>query len=175
MHVYERRRLAVVAVLTLIAVPAVFALDRSGGSSAEDVPGAVIPATAEQALDDLAVDVVVDTIAPEIPVFLDNEVVVPAPAVIDIARPAGPSSTEATASASYKRYVDAPVPRPCTTRLAPSGATITVTNLNNGMSTTCTNTLGVSVPAGADMTLDTSLFIGIAELVDAPVPVRLSW
>lgn len=175
MHVYERRRLAVVAVLTLVAVPAVFALDRGGDSSAEDIPGAVVPDEAEQSLNDLAVDVVVDSIAPEIPVFLDNEVQVPAPAVIDIARPPGPGATEATADVTFKRYVEPPWPRPCSTRLAPSGATITVTNLDNGMSTTCKNTLGVSIPAGSDMALDTDLFIGIADLVDAPVPVRITW
>lgn len=172
MHVYERRRLAVVAVLTLIAVPAVYAFD--GGDEA-DVPGSGIPATAEQPLADLAVDVVVDSIAPEVPVFLDNEIVVPAPAVIDIAVPPPASATEARGLATFRRYVDTTIARPCTTRLAPSGATITVTNLDNGMSTTCTNTLGVSVAAGSDMAIDMTLFTGIAELVDAPVPVRLSW
>ena len=53
--------------------------------------------------------------------------------------------------------------------------TITVTNTDNGLSTTCTNTLDVAKPADADIVIDTNVYVAIADLVDAPVPVRLSW
>ena len=85
------------------------------------------------------------------------------------------ASAKRVGKATYRRYVDTTIFRPCTTYLAPSGATITVTNVDNGLSTTCTNTLGVSMPAEADIVMDTDVFVAIADLVDAPVPVRLSW
>jgi hypothetical protein len=65
--------------------------------------------------------------------------------------------------------------RPCTAPKAPSGALITVTNVDNGLSATCTNTLGVSVAAEVDIVIDTLVFTTIADLTDAPIFVRLSW
>lgn len=172
MHPHQRRRLVVATVFTVVAMPALWVLDRGepGASSSPSVAAAGFPDPLPMA------DVpTVDTIAPEVPVFVDNTVQVVAPAVIDIARPASPTASAATGKASYKRYVDVALSNPCTTRLAPSGATVIVTNLDNGLATSCTNTLGVPVPSGAEIVIDTDLFLTIADLVDAPVPVRLSW
>ena len=55
------------------------------------------------------------------------------------------------------------------------GATITVVNIDNGLSTTCTNTLGFPVSPEITISLDTDVYITIADLVDAPIPVRISW
>jgi hypothetical protein len=63
----------------------------------------------------------------------------------------------------------------CTTLLAPDGALLTVTNLDNGQTTTCTNTLGMALPAGSDIVLNTAIYVTIGDLADAPVPVRVSW
>jgi hypothetical protein len=50
-----------------------------------------------------------------------------------------------------------------------------VTNLDNGQTTTCMNTLGMSLPAGSDLVMNTAVYILIADLAEAPVPVRVSW
>ena len=116
-----------------------------------------------------------DSLAPEAPIFLDNTVVVPVPAVIDIAVPDSASPTDTGARLTFKSYDGILIPTPCSTVLAPSGAHIKVVNIDNGQSVSCINTLGVSIPLGADMAIDINLYVRIADLVDAPVPVRISW
>jgi hypothetical protein len=171
MEVHERRRLVVATAFTLVALPSIWLFDRddpnSRGSSGLAAAGVMTPAPAAAAT--------TATTEPEVPIFLDNTIVVVAPAVIDVALPDPPGEREALGKATYRRYVDTSITRPCTTHLAPSGATITVTNIDNGLSTTCTNTLGMSKPADADLVIDTNVYVAIADLVDAPVPVRLSW
>jgi hypothetical protein len=110
-----------------------------------------------------------------VPVFLEDATPVVAPAVIDIAIPAGPGSREARGAATFRRFGGPPSESPCSTPLAPPGVVVTVTNVDNGLSTTCTNTRSVTVPPGADITLDTVVYVTIAELVEAPVPVRITW
>ncbi|MFN6119732.1 MAG: hypothetical protein ACK5CE_08890, partial [Actinomycetes bacterium] len=111
---------------------------------------------------------------PEVPVFLDNTVVVVAPAVIDVALPDAPGDDEKEGTASFKRF-DQTTDRMCAAPGLPSNTLITVTNIDNGLSITCRTTNGVSVPYGVAVTIDTDLFVKIADLVDAPVPVRISW
>ncbi len=96
------------------------------------------------------------------------------PAVVDTVTPRGPTATEATGHASFRRYTD-PSKRPCTTALAPWGATLTVTNTNNGQTTTCVNSISTPLPAGVDIVIHTDVFALISDLADAPVPVRISW
>jgi hypothetical protein len=171
MEVHERRRLVVATAFTLIALPSIWLLDRddpgSRGSSSVAAAGLETP--------DPAASASTPTTEPERPIFLDNTAVVVAPAVIDVALPDAPGDREALGKATYRRYLDSTIPSPCTTYLAPSGATVTVTNIDNGLSTTCTNTLGVSKPADADIVMHTDVYVAIADLVDAPIPVRLSW
>lgn len=59
--------------------------------------------------------------------------------------------------------------------LAPDGALLTVTNVDNGQSTTCTNTQGITIPPGVGMVLGTDVFAKIGDLADAPLPVRVRW
>jgi hypothetical protein len=171
MGVHERRRLIVATAFTLVALPSIWLFDRDDPAS----PGASTVAAAGVATPGAAASGTTPTTQPELPIFLDNTIVVVAPAVIDVALPDAPGDREAVGKATHRRYIDSPIFRPCTTYLAPSGATITVTNIDNGLSTTCTNTLGVSKPADADIVLDTGVYVAIADLVDAPVPVRLDW
>ena len=164
MRAHERRRLVVAATLTAVALPALWLFD---GSEADD---SAAPATAADA------DAVAsDPGASAVPVYLDDTTPVVAPAVIDIAVPERPGAREANGRATFKQYLDAPVERPCTTSLAPTGVELTITNIDNGHSTTCTNTRSVTVPPGADIAIDTEVYIVIGELVEAPVPVRINW
>jgi hypothetical protein len=59
--------------------------------------------------------------------------------------------------------------------LAPWGKTLTVTNTDNGQTTTCLNSISTPLPAGVDIVLHTDVFALISDLADAPVPVQISW
>ena len=55
------------------------------------------------------------------------------------------------------------------------GTEITVRNLNNGRKTTCTN-INIGPTSGTfDIVLHTGIFEKIADIVDAPLPVELTW
>jgi hypothetical protein len=95
------------------------------------------------------------------------------PAVVNVAVPPTAGANELIATASFRRYSAGS--RQCTTLLAPDGATLTVVNIDNGQTTTCLNTLGMAMPAGADIVLHTDVFGEIGDLADAPIPVRVSW
>lgn len=170
MEVHERRRIVLATVVTIVALPAVWLLDRDdpAPSPAVAAAGVPTPAAATESESD-------DTFVPEVPAFLDNTVVVPQPAVIDIAVPDSVNPNETEAMLTYKNYENIQVATPCSTVAAPSGARITVTNVDNGQSITCVNTLGMSIPIGSDMAIDINLYVKIADLVDAPIPVRISW
>jgi len=172
MDVHERRRVVLATAFTLVALPAIWLFDRddptaSPGLAAAGVPTpgvSIMAADDEPDLDD----------EPEMPIFLDNTVVVVAPAVIDVALPEAPGDDELEGTASYKRF-DPLNDRKCAAPGVPSNTLITVTNINNGLSITCRTTNGVSVPYGITVAIDTDLFIEIADLASSPIPVRLSW
>jgi hypothetical protein len=161
----ERRRLVLAATVTALAVPALWLFDDG------DEPGEAAPTTATAVEGGLPSDAG----DPGVPVFLEDTTPLVAPAVIDIAIPAAPGSREARGAATFKRFDSTGAQSRCSTPLAPPGVLITVTNVDNGLSTTCTNTASVSVPPGADITLDTAVYVTIAELAEAPVPVRITW
>jgi hypothetical protein len=157
--------MALAAAFTLLAVPAVLIAEHRGSS----------PSSAASATSAAPSDVDDSDPSRQKPVFLDNTVVLPAPAVIDIAVPPTTTHRQASGTLTFKNYQNFPLLNPCSTILAPSGAHLTVTNIDNGKQVSCTNTLGVSIPVGADMAIDINLYIQIADLADAPVPVRLEW
>jgi hypothetical protein len=168
MDVHERRRVVLATAFTLVALPAIWLFDRDDPAASSSVAAVGIP-TPEVA--EAPAQVTVET---EVPVFLDNTVVVVAPAVIDVALPDAPGPNEIEGTASYKRF-DATLEKKCSAPRAPSGVLLTITNIDNGLSITCRNTMGVSIPYGITVGIDTDLFIEIADLADSPVPIRLSW
>jgi hypothetical protein len=165
MRAQERRRLVFAATVTAVAIPAMWMIE--GGGDGDDAAAATT--TTVNAL------VPIDTADPGVPLYLDAAAPVVAPAVIDIAVPQPPGAREARGAATFKRFGVGPVQRLCSSPLAPSGIELTITNIDNGLSTTCTNTPTVTVPPGADVAIDTQVYMTIAELVEAPVPVRISW
>ena len=91
---------------------------------------------------------------PDPPIFLNGPPSGADPAVVDIIIPPGPTATEAKGRASFRRYAD-PQQGPCTTALAPWGSHLTVTNTDNGQTTTCVNSISTPLPAGVDIVLHT--------------------
>ena len=169
MNPYDRRRLVLASIFTVAALPALWIINRNdAGSGAPAVGAAGVPRVgANQAPSTSAY-------TPDSPIFLDGPPAGADPAVVDIVIPPAPSATEAKGRASFRRYPD-PTNHPCTTPLAPWGKTLTVTNPDNGQTTTCVNSLSTPLPAGVDIVLHTDDFVLISDLADAPVPVHISW
>jgi len=169
MNPYDRRRLVLASIFTVAALPALWIINRDDAGSAAPALGAagVPQAGANQAPSTSAY-------TPNEPIFLDGPPSGADPAVVDIVIPPAPSATEARGRATFRRYPDA-TSHPCTTALAPWGKLLTVTNTNNGQSTTCLNSVSNPLPAGVDIVLHTDDFALISDLADAPVPVHISW
>jgi len=91
-----------------------------------------------------------------------------------IAYPADVSASSAKGDATFKRFPDS-AQTGCATNAAPLGAVITVRNVNNGLKTECTNINIGYLPGGSDIVLNMAVFEKIAELIDAPLPVEMTW
>ena len=118
------------------------------------------------------------------PLFVGGEEVVAPPDPISVATAPEPNATEFLTTTQFVRYNDAtdaagnPLSNQkqrCSTMLAPEGALLTVTNVDNGQATTCTNTQGILIPPGVAMVMGTDAFGKIGDLSDAPLPVRVRW
>ena len=172
MNAHDRRRVVAACLFTVVALPALWALSRDSAANSRSpsvgaagvgvVPDghSTAPSTTEY--------------RPDPPLFVGGDSTPLPPAQVIVAVPPAPSTNEVLGKATFHRY-EGLSGSPCTTQLAPDGATITIIDVDNGQRTTCTNVLGYPVPAGSDIVLDTSTFVIIANLVDAPVPVRMSW
>lgn len=170
MIVHDRRRVVVASLFTLAALPALWVFNResavTSGSPSVGAAGVDIGGGANTAPSTTAYE-------PQPPLFVGGDEQPARPGVVDVAVPPTAGANETIATASFRRYSAGS--RQCTTLLAPDGATLTVVNIDNGQSTTCINTLGMAMPAGADIVLHTDVFGEIGDLADAPVPVRVSW
>lgn len=171
MNAIDRRRVVVASVFTLVALPALWVLNRDSAATSGS-PNAAAAGVDVRVGDDTAPTTT--AYEPPPPLFVGGDEAPAPPGLIDVAVPPAPGANEVLAKASYHRYVGA-TGQPCTTLLAPDGATLKVVNIDNGQTTTCTNTLGMGVPAGVDIVINTAQFTLIGDLADAPVPVRVSW
>jgi hypothetical protein len=161
----ERRRLVVAAAITLIAVPALLLSNNNSSSSANTTstspsPVSVAPTDSE----------------PAEPAFLPENNGSQAPEIITVNVPAPPSGSIVKGNASYIRWQgDLLGLRPCATPHALIGAIITVTNLNNGRSLECNNVSIQALPGDNIVLVHTEVFLEIADLIDAPIPVQISF
>ncbi len=158
---FERRRIVIAALLTVLVLPFVL-LNRTDDKVADSAEVATTTTQLEQA-DDGSLE----------PIILGG----PSPIVQDgsaqIAYPAS-SLTGVQAIASFSNFDNAPE-IVCYMPQAPLGIKISVQNLNNGRTATCTNVFRTTMPSGASMLLHTKVFESLANLVDAPIPVTVSW
>jgi len=165
MTLAERRRLVVAAVITLIAVPAFLLLSNNSSSS--------VNTTSTLAT---AVSVAPTESEPAEPAFLPENNGSQAPEIITVNVPAPPSGSNVKGTASYIRWQgDLLGLRPCATPHALIGAIITVTNINNGRSIECNNVSIQALPGNNIILIHTDVFLEIADLIDAPVPVNISF
>jgi hypothetical protein len=96
---------------------------------------------------------------------------------IVIAVPTSPpeGSEWAKGRAGYRTWQITANGRPCVFTGAPVNTVVTVTNLDNGKATTCLVALNQDPGNGLVILLDSTVFQDIADLVEAPVPVRVAW
>lgn len=162
----ERRRLVVVMALTVVLLPFMFVGGNGDdGSATTDPAASSVPAVPGVASDT----------EPANPAFLPVEGNSDAPEIITVNVPAPPEGTIVKGNATFIRWPQTMGLRPCATPVAVIGAVITVTNLNNGRSLTCDNVSIQTLTTGTIIVIHTELFIEIADLVDAPLAVEISF
>ena len=171
----DRRRFIAVTVLTLLALPALWYANTSDNSSAPNLavagidPGvdaagggagdAETSRAAEPANDDEQVA----------PAFLEGPSSAAGAGQSAIAIPAKPLVDGIAAKATFRANL---VDGTCIVAALPSGTQITVVNLDNNRSVTCTTVLAPGDQSDV-IVVRTSAFATIADLTDAPISVEI--
>jgi len=91
--------------------------------------------------------------------------------------PTTSSPTSETGRASFRRWKPGAttVSAPCAAWFLAVGTTVTVTNQDNGHAVNCVIAERTGVPDDQVIVLDTPLFEQLADVIDAPIPVTISW
>jgi hypothetical protein len=111
------------------------------------------------------------------PGFLSGPTIATVARAITVAVPTTSSGTTETGRASFRRWPagSTTISAPCAAWFLPIGTAVTVTNLDNGHLVTCVIADRTGVPDDQLIVLDTPIFEQLADLVEAPVPVSISW
>ena len=164
----DRNRMTVAAVLTAVALPFIFmASGRSADSSETTMPNATTTTIESGLATDPGAEV-------DAPANLAGPVIGDPNGQGQIAYPAENSGRMHRGVATYRR-LPLEAARGCSTALVAFGTEVTVRNLNNSRKITCTNINIGPLPAGVDIVLNTKLFESLADLVDAPLPIEMTW
>lgn len=182
----QRRRVAIAAAITVIAVPAAFLLnDRDSSESTSEVPevtmvggapavgGAAtspVPTTGPDADDTADAPAGTDAMGTAPVAYLDGTVPPDDDDPPTIAIPRERRSI--TGSATFRRGIESP--EICQVLGVPYQATVTITNLDNSRSVQCRVTI-TSADQRDDVILHTDAFTQIADITDVPVPVEINW
>jgi hypothetical protein len=171
----DRRRFFAATVLTLLSLPALWWANTSDNSSAPnlavagidpEVDAGATAADAEAATPPPGAAEQTDTVAP---VFLEGPTSAAGAGQSEIAVPAKPLIEGIPANASFRSTV---AEGTCVVAGITSGTLITVVNLDNNRSITCTTILAPG-DSPADLVMHTSTFASMADLTDAPISVEI--
>ena len=162
----DRNRMRVAVIVTALVVPVAF---MAGGRPADSVDTTVAIATTTTYDVGLNADATQDA-----PANLDGPVSEKPNGQGQIAYPANNDGRMMRGTASFKQFLMGDG-NACTSNVIPLGSVITVLNMNNGRKVECTNVNAVYVPPGFDIVLNLKVFSSIAELIDAPLAVELTW
>jgi hypothetical protein len=171
----DSARLAVVVAATVVALPLLFKetrksqQERPSPIAAVNVGGdAVAPLRTNDAA---AADENALTAATEpAPSSSTSEIVIAVPTTT----PEGQSNT--VGKATYQSLTGSSLwARPCTFPGAPVNSTVRVMNLDNGKLTSCTVVSNRPPSNGMTIVLDSNVFKDVADLLEAPIPVRVIW
>jgi hypothetical protein len=178
----DRRRILFASALTLVALPFLYSAKRDSHDATPNVaavaPGAGDASAALVGDASAAPDTRADeTSAPADPSAV-RQLAAPATTVaeaVTIGVAASPGAQTSDGTASYKRWTSGSAGlAPCATRLTVIGVRLVVTNTDNGHRVAC-RVVSNDVPDGVTVVIETDLFLDLADLVEAPVPVSLSW
>lgn len=173
----DRRRFVIAAIVSMLALPALWWANRDDGSAGPNLATAGVEVRSESAPDRTVADRGTDesnlpsaqTVGGSDPVFLEGPVPNPV-GVSEIAVPAGGASESTFTEATYRSSVVAP--DSCLSKTLPQGRTVTVINLDNNRTTTCVIRLAPATQVD-DLVLHTDQFVELADLTDAPIPVEV--
>lgn len=168
----DRRRFTAATVLTLLALPALWLANTSDNSAAPNLAVAGIDPgvdTAQAASDPNAAHDADDAPGDVAPVYLEGPASAAGASQSPIAIPAKPLLDRFTAKATFRSTVPDGA---CIVGGLTIGSVITVVNLDNNRSVTCTTILAPGDHPGG-VVMHTSSFAGIADLTDAPISVEI--
>ncbi|CAB4864853.1 unannotated protein [freshwater metagenome] len=162
-------------IATLVALPAIWLFSQGGpsrgtGASGAQAVGLPTPAGENRASSDTADD----PFGTNGPIFIDGPTTPPRHSVIQIVVPAVNRSAFLEGGASFKNAVGLTI-NTCSAPAVPFGASITVTNRDNGHVVTCINNAPAPVPPSVVIVLSAEQYAQIGALIDAPLPVRITW
>jgi hypothetical protein len=176
----QRRRVALALAITVIAVPAAFLLNRSGGDGEPATAGTLetLVGTVPSAGGSVGAGAPVtesadatDALGTSPAGYLSGTTVPGDVSAAQIAVPRLPESVKGLAT--FSSEIDSTL-RCHANAEVPFNATITVTNLDNSRSVQCVSSIGGAQPE-TTIVLATATFAQIADLTDAPVPVQITW
>ena len=165
----DRRRLGVATALTIVALPAVWLVNRDDRASGPNV--AAVGLAAEAATPSTVAAEVNDPMGDVEAKYLQAGSAVPEPAPVPVAVGASDDRVVATGHAVFRRSVgdvDA-----CRFGGVAPGERVTVVNVDNGRSTQCrVSPPHADAPAG-ELVMHPDRFIQIADLMSAPVDIEV--
>ena len=162
----DRNRIRVATVITSIVLPVLFLVGGGSGASSESTVPQAPTTTYDDGLSTGATE--------DAPANAEGPSSNGPNGQGQVAYPATNDGRMIRGNASYKQF---PIGdgQACTSNSIPLGAVVSVMNLNNGRKVKCTNINSVYVPPGFDIVLNMQVFTTIADLIDAPLAVELTW
>jgi hypothetical protein len=168
----DQRRLAVAAAITVIALPSLWLMSRNDETGAPNVATAGVAISPESGSATTVGQGAGDPMGSPGAAYLDGPPAATSPGVINIASPSDDPGTSVSGTASYRSSLHSK--GVCQVNDAPFGVRVTVTNLDNSRSVSCTASIS-AVGILDSVVMHPDAFLKIADLADAPVPVEISW
>ena len=161
LSIYERRRISLLAVVSLVVF--VIVRQTSGGATEASVETTTTYTTVPPIVEDSV----------PVPVILGGPAALPPSGTAAIAQPAtSPNEYTGKATFTVLGYTERAV---CYSTTVPQGQNLVVTNINNGQSIKCLSVYSTLVPPGIAIVLHQSVFVKLSDLIDAPIPVKVTW
>ena len=161
----DRRRILLASALTLVALPTLWWANQSDGGAPNLATVGI--AVVDQSATAPAPDPEAEDAAP---VFLDGPSGQVGAGLAEIAVPAPPVIARITTTATFRSTLAAGPA--CMIPGIGGGQQLTVVNLDNGRSVTCTAIMAPGTAAD-QLVMTPELFAEIADLTDAPIPVEI--